>query len=414
MRQFILLIIFSNLLFGNSFNTKIIKNTEDIDFIIQNKKISQNHPLILIFDNGTHAKKVISIIENTLLNNKINFLKNNIFMINRNFQSSNELSDIDIISYLSKKLHKQQIFINMSYGYSFNLPSRYVSYTNNPFFNNKLKNELDRFQRIASVFNNKIEKLNNVTIYKSFGNYILFDDKKINMKKSTKQSLSIIYQYLCGNNYDKKIKLSNYIRNYLYTKEKIDFLNIKSYIEKNISMKSDLNNNVIKNLIRYSEVELFSQYINNSLIGNNNVKLVESINYDSIYSSYKKSDKTYPNHLKNDLDNIYIEYLKSDSLNMVRYNFSYIDKVNNFILKYQNKYPELFISVYENYSTLDLNKKNILAPQGQVFNIKYETVNEILVDNQKRFIGTSASSPQALSYGVIKYLNQNKIKLNLD
>jgi len=391
MKIIFLFFITLNILFGTDFNNKIIKNLKDIDLILDAQYISKKLPLILVFDNGIHGKKVISIIKKTLSHKKIN-LQNNILLINRTF-TKDELSDIKIITYLSKKFN-QHIFINISYGYQYSLPSKYVSYKNNNYFTHKIKNN----------FNKKVQKLKNITIYKSYGNYIVFDDKLLNMKKSTKEALSAIYQHLCDGNYAQKLELSKYIRNHLYKVQMIDIEVITRHIEKNIIFKSNIDKNVVKNLIRYYIVELFSQSTNNILMSNTNIKLVEAINYNSIYNSYQKSNKIYPQELKNAMDEIYIEYIKSDTLNMSKYNFSYIDKTNNFILKYQTIYPELFLSVYENYTTLDINTKNTLAPEGQAFKIKYANINEILNDNTKRFVGTSAATPQALAYGVIDYL----------
>jgi hypothetical protein len=120
MKIFIFLIILTNFLLGNNFK---VKNTNDIDFIFSQKKISKKYPLILIFDSGTHGKKVTSIIKKTFLNKKITFPKGNIVFINRIFKVDDELNNIEIISYISKKFNNQQIFINMSYGYNFKLQS---------------------------------------------------------------------------------------------------------------------------------------------------------------------------------------------------------------------------------------------------------------------------------------------------
>jgi len=390
--KFLFLYLFTlNILFGTDSNNKIIKELKDIDLVLNAQQISRKLPLIFVFDNGIHGKKVISIIKKTLSQKKIN-LQNNILLINRTF-SKNELSDIEIITYLSKKF-SQHIFINISYGYQYSLPSKYVTYKNNNYFTNKVKDN----------FSKKVQELKNITIYKSYGNYIVFDDKLLNMKKSTKEALSAIYQHLCGGNYAQKLKLSKYIRNYLYKVQMIDIKTIVRYIEKNIIFKSNIDINVVKNLVRYSIVELFSQSRNNLLMSSTNIKLVEAVNYNSIYDSYQKSKKHYPRELKNDMDTIYIEFIKSDSLDMRNYNFSYIDKTNNFIQKYKTIYPELFLSVYENYTTLDINTQNILSPEGQALKIKYENVNELLNDKAKRFRGTSAATPQALAYGVIDYL----------
>ncbi|MDF1883634.1 hypothetical protein JHD49_06755 [Sulfurimonas sp. SAG-AH-194-C21] len=366
-----------------------------------NKSISSKYPIIVVLDSGLHAKKVISTIETSLSNSQVTDISKNIIFVSRDFSSKNERSDSEVITNIAKRFPQQKVFVNISYGYKLVLPSKYVSYTQNPFFRKDLRMLLNTYKQITEDFIKSIAKLNNVSVYKSYGNYIYFEDTLLARNYSTKEALSLIYNHICGSDYGKKLLLSHYIREYLYTYKTIDLVKIKTYIQKNISKKS-LDENVLKNLLRYSEVELYAQYVNNMYIDKKNIKLVEAINYDSIYSGYKNSTKIYPEELKNDLDGVYIEYIKSESLNLVRFNFSYISKVSQFIKKYQSIYPELFISVYENYSSLDINHKNTLAPQGQALKLNYSTLDELLKDTQRRFIGTSSATPEALADGVKK------------
>jgi hypothetical protein len=434
-----------------SYQYDVLKSKSDLK-TIDTLNVKVGEPIVIVLDNDKHAENVFSIIE-TRLNEQLPQFKssNNMLFINKilsiddknsaslskivehNYNISNismlsdnelkskvqalsnyELSTDQIIDYFGKKYPNNKIYINMSYGEKTTISPDYIlNHTENVFSGN----EIHRFEEQKKVEYNKIfksiEKNPNVQLIISAGNNQEISTDVLDLYKTNAETRKVrdylqkIYLEVSDGDNSKFEILSHTVRNHLLSgSSKYNSNNFIEILQNTKGFEKFKNTpehkELIKALLRYSAVDLNSDYDKYILLKSmsdkpellKSIHLVEAISpitFGKNYNIYNKLGKTYP---------IQITLMAKlpDEMNM-RNNINF----KEFIKKYKEKYPELFLSSYNSLTYIDLsNGKTLLGIEGQAI------INNGVTEY---FGGTSASAPDETSDIIINDYQKDSLNI---
>jgi hypothetical protein len=302
----------------------------------------------------------------------------------------------------------------MSYGEKTTISPDYIlNHTENVFSGN----EIHRFEEQKKVEYNKIfksiEKNPNVQLIISAGNNQEISTDVLDLYKTNAETRKVrdylqkIYLEVSDGDNSKFEILSHTVRNHLLSgSSKYNSNNFIEILQNTKGFEKFKNTpehkELIKALLRYSAVDLNSDYDKYILLKSmsdkpellKSIHLVEAISpitFGKNYNIYNKLGKTYP---------IQITLMAKlpDEMNM-RNNINF----KEFIKKYKEKYPELFLSSYNSLTYIDLsNGKTLLGIEGQAI------INNGVTEY---FGGTSASAPDETSDIIINDYQKDSLNI---
>ena len=348
---------------------------------------------------GSYSNKELDNVLNLIGSNKVVFnnRKERIdYITTKTTEIEKAFPSIEKIKILSNLYPNKHIYVNQSYGHLNRIiidNNLSVNLDNNLFFNNTFKEYTKEREKIINKEIDTLKNLSNVKLYKAFGNSLpmSFNNNpfgNINYPKektSTNKILKSIYFKYCEQNMTKYLDLSRITMNHLKHNKKLSIASFRSDINHlQLSLLTDLDiekllvTTMYETSINYDR-KYYLELLNHDVQLRKKLFLIEAV---SIKSMQKNTNNTKSKNIVLSIDT-------SDKYNKTTYK-----KINYLVKKYQQEYPILFFSEYENFSTIYLNTK-----------LSKLYAHRIRINGNGVADGTSFSCPGYLANSLIKSPN---------